>query len=67
MALSLPRLQRIKDELGATLNDVVLTAVSGAVGRYHVHRKVKVDELLDPTSSTLFSPERRSGRSFSVA
>jgi diacylglycerol O-acyltransferase / wax synthase len=45
MVLSLPRLQRIKVALGATLNDVVLTAVSGAVGRYHVHRKVHLDEL----------------------
>ena len=45
MMLSLPRLQRIKDALGVTLNDVVLTAVSGAVGRYHVHRKVQIDEL----------------------
>ena len=45
MVLSLPRLQRIKDALGATLNDVILTAVSGAVGRYYTHRKVHVDEL----------------------
>ena len=45
MTLSLPRLQRIKSALGVTLNDVVLTAVAGAVGRYHVHRKVHLDEL----------------------
>lgn len=45
MALSLPRLRRIKDALGVTLNDVVLTAVSGAVGRYHTHRKVHLNEL----------------------
>lgn len=45
MTLSLPRLQRIKDALGATLNDIVLTAVSGAVGRYYAHRKLHVDEL----------------------
>lgn len=45
MTLSLPRLQRIKDALGATLNDVVLTAVSGAVGRYYAYRKLHVDEL----------------------
>jgi len=43
--LSMPRLQRIKDALGATLNDVVLTAVSGAVGRYYMHRKLHIDEL----------------------
>lgn len=45
MTLSLARLQRIKDALGVTLNDVVLTAVSGAVGSYYVHRKLHVDEL----------------------
>jgi WS/DGAT/MGAT family acyltransferase len=45
MTLALPRLVRIKDALGATLNDVVLTAVSGAVGRYHSHRKMEVAEL----------------------
>lgn len=45
MTVALPRMRRIKDALGVTLNDVVLTAVSGAVGRYHVHRKVRVGEL----------------------
>jgi diacylglycerol O-acyltransferase len=45
MTLSLPRLQHIKDALGVTLNDVMLAAVSGAVGRYHVHRNVRVKEL----------------------
>jgi diacylglycerol O-acyltransferase len=45
MSLSMPRLRRIKEALGATLNDVVLTAVSGAVGRYHVHRKLHLNEL----------------------
>ena len=45
MTLPLPRLRRIKDALGVSLNDVVLTALSGAVGRYHVHRKVRVETL----------------------
>jgi diacylglycerol O-acyltransferase / wax synthase len=45
MTLSLPRLQRIKDALGVTLNDVMLTAVSGAVGRYYAHRRLQVEEL----------------------
>jgi WS/DGAT/MGAT family acyltransferase len=45
LTLPLPRLRRIKDALGVTLNDVVLTAVAGAVGRYHDHRGVHVDEL----------------------
>ena len=45
MTLSLPRLWAIKDALDVTLNDVVLTAVSGAVGRYHAHRRVRIAEL----------------------
>lgn len=45
MTLPLPRLLRIKDALGVTLNDVVLTALSGAVGRYHAHHKAPVAEL----------------------
>jgi diacylglycerol O-acyltransferase len=45
MTLSLPRLERVKEALGVTLNDVMLTAVSGAVGRYYAHRKMHVEEL----------------------
>jgi WS/DGAT/MGAT family acyltransferase len=45
MTLSLRRLGAIRDAFDATLNDVVLTVVSGAVGRYHEHRGVHVDEL----------------------
>jgi WS/DGAT/MGAT family acyltransferase len=45
MTLSLPRLLRIKDALGVPLNDVVLTALSGAVGRYHARRHAPVAEL----------------------
>lgn len=45
MTLSIPRLRAIKDTLDATLNDIVLTVVAGAVGRYHEHRRVHVDEL----------------------
>ena len=45
MTLSLPRLMHIKDALDVTLNDVILTALSGAVGRYHVQHKAAVDEL----------------------
>ena len=45
MTLSLPRLQRIKNALDVSLNDVMLTAVSGAVGHYYAHRKLHVDEL----------------------
>jgi len=52
MTLSLPRLRRITEALDATLNDVMLTAVAGAVGRYHTHRHMRVDTLrcLVPTS-----------------
>jgi WS/DGAT/MGAT family acyltransferase len=45
LALPLPRLRRIKDALEVSLNDVVLTAFSGAVGRYHQHRGLRVAEL----------------------
>ena len=45
MTVSLPRLLRLAEVLDCTLNDVVLTAVSGAVGRYYAHRKLHVGEL----------------------
>jgi WS/DGAT/MGAT family acyltransferase len=45
MTLALPRLLGIKDGLGCTLNDLVLTAVAGAVGHYHRRRHLAVDEL----------------------
>jgi diacylglycerol O-acyltransferase / wax synthase len=45
MTLSIPRLRTIKCALDATLNDVVLTVVCGAVARYHQHRGMSVDEL----------------------
>ncbi|MCK6556666.1 wax ester/triacylglycerol synthase family O-acyltransferase [Candidatus Binatia bacterium] len=45
LTLPLPRLRRIKAALGITLNDLVLVAVSGAVGRYHDRRRVHVDTL----------------------
>lgn len=45
LKLSLLRLWRIKDALGVTLNDLVLTAVAGAVGRYHAYCGAPVKEL----------------------
>ncbi len=45
VSLSMPRMQRIKEALGVTLNDLVLAAVAGAVGRYHDHCRVHVEEL----------------------
>jgi WS/DGAT/MGAT family acyltransferase len=44
-ALSVARLAAIGCALEATLNDIVLTVVAGAVGRYHRHRHIEVDVL----------------------
>jgi diacylglycerol O-acyltransferase / wax synthase len=41
----LEEFKRIKNEVGATVNDVVLTAVTGALGRYLRARGVQTDEL----------------------
>lgn len=50
--VSLERLRRMKTRLGGTVNDVVLTALAGAVGVYHGERGVPVSRLhcLVPTS-----------------
>lgn len=45
MSVSLKDLRRVHKAIGATLNDLVLTAVSGAVGRYHAKRGVAVETL----------------------
>jgi WS/DGAT/MGAT family acyltransferase len=45
LTLPLPRLQHLARALDASLNDVVLTALAGAVGRYHRHRGLRVAEL----------------------
>jgi WS/DGAT/MGAT family acyltransferase len=42
---SLARMQGIKDALGVSLNDLVLTAVAGAVGRYHQRCGAPLEEL----------------------
>jgi WS/DGAT/MGAT family acyltransferase len=60
VALSMSRLRNIKCALDATLNDVVLTVVSGAVGRYHDHRHVHVDELHCMVPMSLRAKEDRS-------
>ncbi|MGH2981890.1 MAG: WS/DGAT/MGAT family O-acyltransferase [Solirubrobacterales bacterium] len=41
----LGELKRIKNELGGTVNDVVLAVVTGALGRYMRARGVETDEL----------------------
>ena len=45
MAIPIARLQRIKAALDVTINDVVLTALAGAVGAYHRQRHVHVETL----------------------
>jgi WS/DGAT/MGAT family acyltransferase len=45
VVLPLPRMKRLKTRLSITLNDLVLTAVSGAIGRYHEHHRLSVDQL----------------------
>jgi WS/DGAT/MGAT family acyltransferase len=42
---SLPRLRRIKEALGGTLNDLVLTTVAGALGRYHRDHGIRMEEV----------------------
>ncbi|HUI27605.1 MAG TPA: WS/DGAT domain-containing protein, partial [Candidatus Kryptonia bacterium] len=45
VTLSLARLRRLKEALGISLNDLVLTAVTGAVARYHEHRGLFLEEV----------------------
>jgi WS/DGAT/MGAT family acyltransferase len=45
MEISLERLGKIKAPLGVTINDVVLTVLAGALGRYHRERRVRVEAL----------------------
>jgi len=45
LEISLERLRKIKAPLGVTINDVVLTALAGALGRYHRERRVRVEAL----------------------
>jgi diacylglycerol O-acyltransferase len=45
LVLDLRRLRAVKDAFGITLNDLMLTALAGAVGRYHDHRRAHVDVL----------------------
>jgi hypothetical protein len=44
-SVSLNDLRRVHDALGVTINDLVLTAVSGAFGRYHALRGVSMESL----------------------
>jgi WS/DGAT/MGAT family acyltransferase len=43
--VSIERLRKIKSPLGVTINDVVLTALTGALRAYHHERHVHADEL----------------------
>jgi WS/DGAT/MGAT family acyltransferase len=43
--VSIERLRKIKSPLGVTINDVVLTALTGALHAYHHERRVHTDAL----------------------
>jgi WS/DGAT/MGAT family acyltransferase len=43
--LSLPRMRRLKNKLGVTLNDLILTSVAGAMGCYHERYRLHLDEV----------------------
>jgi WS/DGAT/MGAT family acyltransferase len=45
MEIPLERLRKLGTPLGATINDLVLTVLAGALGRYHRERRVRVREL----------------------
>lgn len=45
MQVPMERLRRIRAPLGVTINDVVLTVLAGALGRYHREHRVHVEAL----------------------
>jgi diacylglycerol O-acyltransferase len=45
VTFSLTHMQRIKSALGVSLNDLVLTAVAGAIGRYHKLHHIRLAEV----------------------
>ncbi len=45
LTLPLPRMRALKEALGVTLNDLALTIVSGAVGRYYAEHRIRTEEL----------------------
>jgi WS/DGAT/MGAT family acyltransferase len=45
MRIPLERLRAVKEPLGVTINDVVLTMLAGALGSYHRERRVRVAAL----------------------
>ena len=45
LEIPLERLREIKAPLGITINDVVLSVLAGALGRYHRERRVRVEAL----------------------
>jgi WS/DGAT/MGAT family acyltransferase len=59
MQIPLARLQRMKEPLGVTINDVVLTVLAGALGAYHRERRVYVDALNCMVPMNLRSKDER--------
>jgi WS/DGAT/MGAT family acyltransferase len=45
MQVPLARLQHVKEPLGVTINDIVLTALAGTLGAYHRERGVQIESL----------------------
>jgi len=61
MAVPIQRLQAIKESLGVTLNDVVLTALAGCINAYHRGRHVHVEVLNCMVPMSLRSASDKSG------
>jgi diacylglycerol O-acyltransferase / wax synthase len=59
MQIPLARLQRVKEPLGVTINDVVLAVLAGAVGAYHRERRVYVNVLNCMVPMNLRSKDER--------
>lgn len=61
MQVPIERLRRIKEPLGATLNDVVLAALAGCVHDYHRRRRVRTEVLNCMVPMSLRGGEDRDG------
>jgi diacylglycerol O-acyltransferase len=59
LEVSMSRLRTIKTPLGGTINDVILTALAGAVGAYHRKRRVQIATLNCLVPMSLRTEEER--------